>query len=414
MRNLHVPALRAAVMLLLITQWGAALCAQSQQTWPGDINNNGIVNGVDLLYHGVAEGYIGPERDETGSDWEGYTSGPSWLQSFSDGINFSNADVNGRGKVEQGDRKVLWRKNYGNTHGVLNPDGYSAGDAAQDPTLLLSASTSSVEAGEALNLSLSLGDATQSVDDFFGITFTIKFDPELFADELTAPLWNPNVFSLDLLSNTWLNGNSGNGAESFIQLNNEAGEIEVVILRKEQGEANGHGDIASIMIIVEDIAFLEEVDTGITVEKIKMVDQNLQEYPVAGSTEYVTILAAPTQALTTVNNANSPASGITNRNGANEDTALSLDFLAPLNSQENNQEINVYPNPVVNKVTIETSGEDNELRGVQLFSASGQLLKNQQAETTDGTEVDMTNLPKGNYFLHLTTNDGTTVKQVTK
>jgi len=109
MRNLHVTALRAAVILLLITQWGIVLYAQSQQIWPGDINDNGIVNGVDLLYHGVAEGNIGPERAETGSDWEGYLSAPLWQNSFTDGINFSNADVNGRGKVEQGDRKVLWR-----------------------------------------------------------------------------------------------------------------------------------------------------------------------------------------------------------------------------------------------------------------------------------------------------------------
>jgi len=277
MRNLHVTALRAAVILLLITQWGAILYAQSQQIWPGDINDNGIVNGVDLLYHGVAEGNIGPERTETGTDWEGYSSAPSWQNSFTDGINFSNADVNGRGKVEQGDRKVLWRQNYGNTHGTVNPDTYSIGDAAQNPVLLLAANNNTLEAGDALSLNLSLGDASRSIDHFFGITFTIKFDPQYFADELTAPLWNPNVVSLDLLPNTWLNGTNGNGAEVFIQLNNDAGEIEVVILRKELGESSGHGDIASIMIIVEDIVFLEDVNTGITVEKIKMVDQNLVE-----------------------------------------------------------------------------------------------------------------------------------------
>lgn len=412
MRNLHITALRVAVILLLIAQWGIVLHAQVQQIWPGDINNNGIVNGVDLLYHGVAEGNIGPKRIETGSNWEGYTSAPSWLNNFTDGINFSNADVNGRGEVEQSDRKVLWRQNYGNTHGIINADTYSVGNPAQDPVLALTTSSSILEAGDALNLSLSLGDASRTVDHFFGITFTIKFDPQYFADEQTAPLWNPNVFSLDLLPNTWLNGNNGNGAEVFVQLNNEAGEIEVVILRKEIGESSGHGDIASIMIIVEDIAFMEDIDTGITVEKIKMVDQNLFEYPVAGSTEYVTILATPTQALTTTDSSDSPANEVTNKKGANNATESIQEDNVPF-SNEKQLQVNVYPNPVVNQVTIATNDEDNVLKNVRLFSAGGLLLADHQPATEE-TQVDMTNLPKGNYFLHLTTSNGTTVKQVTK
>lgn len=412
MRNLHITALRVAVILLLTTQMVTSLQAQIQQVWPGDINDNGIVNGVDLLYHGVAEGNIGPERTETGSTWEGYAPAPSWQNNFSDGINFSNADVNGRGMVEQGDRKVLWRQNYGNTHGTINPDLYSIGDAAWDPVLQLNASSSSLEAGDVLTLDLSLGDASRSVEHFFGITFTIKFDPQYFADELTAPLWNPNVCSLNLLPNTWLNGNNGNGAEAFIQLNNEAGEIEVVILRKELGETNGHGDIASIMIIVEDIALLEDINTGITVEKIKMVDQNLIEYPVAGSTEHITILAN-SQALTTTNHDDLPENAVANREQTNDGNELLFEDTVPTGEEEN-FEINVYPNPVVNQLTIATSGENNVLESVQLFSAAGQLLTNQQPKEAEETQVDMTNLPKGNYFLQLTTSNGTTVRQVTK
>lgn len=42
-----------------------------QLLWPGDINNNGIANHIDLLYYGIARDAEGPERIEEDTDWYG-------------------------------------------------------------------------------------------------------------------------------------------------------------------------------------------------------------------------------------------------------------------------------------------------------------------------------------------------------
>ena len=71
-----------------------------QEVWPGDINNNGTVNNVDLLYWGIAQGSAGLPRDEEGTDWGAYSIDDLWGQTFSNGLDYAYADCDGNGFVE--------------------------------------------------------------------------------------------------------------------------------------------------------------------------------------------------------------------------------------------------------------------------------------------------------------------------
>jgi hypothetical protein len=51
--------LRYIISILVIILWTLP-SASGQQVWPGDINNNGIVNNVDVLYWAVANDARGP------------------------------------------------------------------------------------------------------------------------------------------------------------------------------------------------------------------------------------------------------------------------------------------------------------------------------------------------------------------
>ncbi len=48
------------------------------QIWPGDMNNNGVVNCVDLLYWSVANGRTGSPRTNSGTQWQAHPMPSDW------------------------------------------------------------------------------------------------------------------------------------------------------------------------------------------------------------------------------------------------------------------------------------------------------------------------------------------------
>lgn len=70
----------------------------------------------------------------------------------------------------------------------------------------------------------------------------------------------------------------------------------------------------------------------------------------------------------------------------------------------NEDNITLYPNPVKGKINI--SGEYN---GLMIFDLSGRLVLQ---SSSNGTQVDVTALPKGVYVVKLLTNDGDVAKKI--
>jgi hypothetical protein len=54
--------LRYIISILVIILWTLP-SASGQQVWPGDINNNGIVNNVDVLFWAVANDAVEERLD---------------------------------------------------------------------------------------------------------------------------------------------------------------------------------------------------------------------------------------------------------------------------------------------------------------------------------------------------------------
>lgn len=417
MRSLQGTAQWAVSTLVSLIVLGGINVLRAQQVWPGDINNNGIVNGVDLLYHGVAEGGSGPERINTGTSWEAYNPALAWDGQFIDGLNYSQADVNGKGSVEQSDRKALWRKNYGQVHGAVIPDLFMSGNPAIDPVLNIVPVHSEVDAGDLIELSLNLGDVSNPITNFFGLTFTLSFDPDHIADETTSPLWNPDVLNIELSSGNWLNPN-GDDVETFVQIDNAAGKLEVVIMRKNPGTVEGHGQIASIMgTNIEDIVMLEGATTTFTIDDIKLVDDNLVEYPVAGSTTSV-VINAEGAALVAANENESEVSDASNSVGIQTLQVDSPTAIGTDNWREEAEVLSVdcrvYPNPVVDRLQVSLNTPAEDIEGLRLFSANGQLMRQVSQVEAPRAEIEVSDLPSGNYFLQVQTSAGPFTKIISK
>jgi hypothetical protein len=78
-------------------------------------------------------------------------------------------------------------------------------------------------------------------------------------------------------------------------------------------------------------------------------------------------------------------------------------------------EVKVFPNPVVEWVTIEMPTLDNEAI-VTVFNVSGQLMKSEIISTTNNyLRIDVNDWTDGQYFIRIQTNDNQVItKQFVK
>ena len=111
----------------------------TQVVWPGDVNNNGIVNEVDLLYLGFAFNATGSPRVDATTDWAGQTITEEWEGNFPNGLNFVYADCNGDGLVNEEDAEVI-KANILLVHDdvIFVPDEFLPATPEVDPTFSFS------------------------------------------------------------------------------------------------------------------------------------------------------------------------------------------------------------------------------------------------------------------------------------
>ena len=151
--------------------------AKAQDVWPGDINNNGMANEVDLLFWGIAFGSTGPARDDIDTDWNGYPQPNPWSESFENGVSYAFADCNGDGTVDELDLQGI-EENFLLEHGMPGSDDYGNSEPGNAPRIVLQSTASAVEPGTALDINLSIDDADMPIDSFYGIALSLSYSTE--------------------------------------------------------------------------------------------------------------------------------------------------------------------------------------------------------------------------------------------
>ncbi|MEO0790803.1 MAG: hypothetical protein AAFY36_19215, partial [Bacteroidota bacterium] len=227
---------------------------KAQFVWPGDVNNNGIVNQVDLLYVGIAFGATGPGRPDENTDWEAMPVPGLWSESFPDGLNYHYADTDGNGVVNSDDVDDAIEGNYGLTHGIVSGDGYqnaSAGEGA--PSFRFEANMLVVEPGEILTIDLFLDDIPEDPSDVYGMALDMSYSVG-FIEGDDGP-------DFDLTEDSWLN----TGNDSFLELFEEGdgnGQADLGLSRTDlQTVTPGAEPIGQISIVIEDIIVGLIIDT---------------------------------------------------------------------------------------------------------------------------------------------------------
>jgi hypothetical protein len=351
----------------------------AQQIWPGDINNNGIVNNIDVLYWNLAREATGPVRDGGSADWIGQDITELWGEEFPDGLNFAFADCNGDGVVDDDDLAII-RDNFGLTHGLVSSDEYFLGEAGQDPLLLLEAENPVTSGGATEILPLSLGEVGDSVYNFMGIAFTINFDPENIKNSMGGSNQN---FNFAFTPDSWVNGPIPGPqlGRFFLHVDDEAGVAQVAILRRNANNLveAAAGRVGQFSIVMEDII------VGLTtleIDSIRMVDNQLNSTKIAPSS----VLLAEDPALQT----------------AAEDLAA--------------ETLRLYPNPTNAWLTLElNAAPDTYIQQVDVYTMSGQQLTRLTAARPAPTVmIDLSTLPDGMYLLKIKTDRGFILRKAVK
>lgn len=250
----------------------------AQNLYPGDINNNGLVNGVDMLYWGVAYEQTGPIRPVQSVYWQPYALPTLWSGSFPGGPNFAYADCNGDGRVTGIDLNLGVRDNYGRTHGTPQLDDYRFGQYNVDPLLHLKPKSETVGLGNRVEYEIFLGEESLPVEKFHGITFIISYDKSVIKH---------NAATFEAVDNPWFvrTGNSNDYDYRWVPFwknDLDYGSLEVALFKYDNVNSSGHGKIGEFSLVIkENININTPSGLDVKIEAVMMIGNDVTVYPVA-------------------------------------------------------------------------------------------------------------------------------------
>lgn len=255
------------------------------QIWPGDANNNGIVNTIDALYVGWAFGSTGNERSIMGTGWQDAgIPNMDWAQEFSDGISYAFADCNGDGVINDLDFEVII-VNYNLEHGQMTSDGYANAGINQGPSLELIPSSDTYIEGNTISIDIALGNRNYPVEAFHGIALEMSY----------SSVNNTGILEVGYEEdgNSWVNEQAS--TYELLRHNNDTDKIELVVTRKNGITTGGNGKIGTLYIIIEDIVLNFESDTiQLNIDNVRMIGEDFNTTPVVpASTEFVVLREDP-------------------------------------------------------------------------------------------------------------------------
>jgi len=345
------------------------------QVWPGDINNNGEVNSIDLLYLGYAYGTQGAQRPNPSTNWLAQTAAPAWGTTFpTNQLDVSYADCDGDGIIDIFDVDVI-EQNYHLTHNNVVPYVLLTGTAGIDPAVEVKRTTTdTLVPGNQEYFELHLGP--NHVNNFYGISFTISFDTtyvDSVVNVFPAIGWitNNGQDNVIQVSNAYLEPNAVNGKN---------GRIDVAYSRTNGQKIFGTGIIGIFSIVMEEHVSGRysglPVDFEFEILNIRMVDPLLNLMPTVPSISEFYIL--------TTNNS------------------------APLIQEETN--LIVYPNPASDYTTVYS--ENIEINQVEIIDINGRLVRTLQISNAHRFDIQLYDLQKGVYILKLSTQEGLLLKKL--
>jgi len=349
----------------------------AQNIWPGDVNNNGIVNKVDLLYIGYAFGTTGIARLEPSDTWGAKEAPELWTDNFPNGTNYAFADCNGDGIVDRLDADIVINNlNLQHDDVVFVPDEVPMGVSGIDPACRFVNTPSAAPVDQRFSFDIALGSDELPIDSLSGFAFFLNIEPDIIGKNAL------DFAELNLSSDTWIDGEE---ASSILEVQEDldAVKLKAAYTKTDQISLSGGGSVATVSFIVEsnviDLLIFEADTITFTIDSMIVLDNNLEPIPIVPDTLKLAIdreLILNTEAL------------------------LQLPTVA------------IFPNPNNGLLILESS--EPILGRITLFDAYGGLVYDQILTKQNLQVVEIQDIPNGMYFAKIETTYGIQTKKVFK
>lgn len=229
----------------------------AQLLFPGDLNNDGEANHIDLLPLAIAYGQIGPERPGATFDWIPQETFFWELSLPVTGIDLSFVDADGNGILDSLDLDAI-PINYDSTQtgAIPVPEPYllpEIFEVDELPTLILDINQDEVGAGDTIEVSISLNIPDPTVFPLSNpptaLACLITFDPTYINEE--AIFYEPDSSADDLM----YVAASVNSVDFGRSPN--SGTIEFACGGRGEGALRMSRPIGKFKIVIEDMILLE-------------------------------------------------------------------------------------------------------------------------------------------------------------
>ena len=319
--------------------------------YPGDVNKDGIVNGLDVLYIALANEKSGPLRKL--ADMQS-TPQPckSWNGHFKNGINFKHADCDGDGEIHSGyayssNELDTLENRYTNTP---TPMVFNRG-SINDPPLYYKFDKSSYGPGDTARLDIFLGMPDIPFQNILGLTFSVNFS--------TPIVDSVNAFAYGDDNNFFIQP----GVYFIHHL--PFAQFDFTFANREHTGQSGFSKLASIYMPI--LSTISSLNNFIPIK----FGNN---YQVNDSGDFLPVY------LTDANHLGIQA----------QETAFG--------------NVSVYPNPAVSSITISLEKETNV--NILLYDSRGRVVYDKPDFQGKDINLYRNNLPSGLYLLRLLDRDG--------
>lgn len=345
---------------------GLVIINGEERVWPGDTDNNEVVNHYDVLNIGLAYGAAGPIRQGADLTWRGQGADNWGISTPGTSIDYKHIDCNGDGLINALDTGAI-SANWGRAVN-FSPNPLEEYRSSQNQIKTTGApiyiEAFPVQPGETVTFNINLGDGGDPVSGAYGLAFSIVYDP-------LAVVYGSVSASFE---ESWL-GVLGTDMIALSRDDPNEHRLHIGLTRIDQIEVDGSGAIGQISMTIEDVIFRDtEYEMPFRVENVRLIRANEEEVQVNQKQTIGTIT----------------------------DTPLSAEeILHPAR-------IKLFPNPTRDFVHL--TYQSVEIDRIQLLDLQGRII--QEYEPTD--LISMQGLQPSTYLLRLVGPQGVVLKKLVK
>jgi hypothetical protein len=334
--------------------------------WPGDTNQDGIVNFSDILSIGYYMGETGNSREITSTDWSNESS-PEWLQHQVNGVNMKHVDTDGNGMITHLDTAAVIN-NFGKYHSIIP----SSVNVIKKAPIVLIPRSIEVDSGDLMVIDIALGNSNNPVLDIHGLTFQLNIDPSIV---------DSASFECHFHDNSWISDGFG-VMQDFIQP--EEGVLNAVLTRTNGLPQSGDGIIGTTTFIVEDHLEGFRIKDGATRLPFDIDVSDILAFDSYG--QQFTLPAATAQVYLKLDG------------GSAADSNIDPEIAIEKSKLQN--KLYVYPNPARNVLNIHLNGSQN-VRSVRMYDLLGRTVYVETNLNTDRLVINLDQMQESIYLLEI-------------